>query len=243
VALLARRAEPLEQQVAALRAEGIDVHAVPADVLVRADLEAARERVLERFDRVDILVNAAGGNVADATLEDTADLPALPERAFRQVVELNLLGTWLPCQAFMPALTAPRSPDRGRVEGVILNVSSMAGQRPLTRVGGYGAAKAAVENLTRRLAVELARRHGEGVRVNAIAPGFFLGEQNRALLLDDHGTPTSRGQAILAHTPAARFGAPEDVAGTTIWLCSPASRFVTGIVVPVDGGFSASSGI
>jgi NAD(P)-dependent dehydrogenase (short-subunit alcohol dehydrogenase family) len=243
VALLARRAAPLDRQAAILRAEGIDALAVSADVRSLRDLEAARGQVLERFGRADILVNAAGGNVAEAILGDDDNLTDLSAEGLREVVDLNLMGTWLPCQAFAPALTAPRHADGTRSEGAILNVSSMAAQRPLTRVGGYGAAKAAVENLTRWLAVELARRHGDGVRVNAIAPGFFLGEQNRGLLLDEHDQPTSRGQAILAHTPARRFGAARDLEGAAIWLCSPAARFVTGVVVPVDGGFSAASGV
>ena len=149
---------------------------------------------------------------------------------------LNWLGTLLPCQVFGEAMATRQS-------GSIINISSMAAQRPLTRVVGYAAAKAAVDNLTRWLAVELAHKHGAGLRVNAIAPGFFVGEQNRALLLEADGTLTERGRQIVAHTPLGRFGEPDELVGTTVWLASDASRFVTGVVVPVDGGFSAYSGV
>ena len=238
VALVARRADRLERHAGSLRADGIDAVALPADVLAAEQLRAVRDRAVARWGRVDVLVNAAGGNVAAATLDSDRDVADLPEDAFRQVVDLNLLGTWLPCQAFAGALAAGEPAG-----GAILNISSMAADRALTRVGGYAAAKAGVESLTRWLAVELARRHGSGLRVNALAPGFFLGDQNRDLLLDADGAPTERGRAILAHTPAGRLGEPADLAGPAIWLCSPAARFVTGAIIPVDGGFSAFGGI
>ncbi len=238
VGLLARRAEVLEDRALALRGEGTDALALPADVLAADQLTRARERVLQRWGRLDVLINAAGGNIAAATLDPDREIAQLPRQAFADVVDLNLMGTWLSCQAFAPALAAG-----GAADGVIVNVSSMAAGRALTGVGGYGAAKAAVEALTRWLAVELAHRHDSAVRVNAIAPGFFIGEQNRALLLDEHDRPTDRGQRVLAHTPMQRFGEPGDLTGTVIWLCSPAARFVTGIVVPIDGGFSAYSGV
>jgi len=188
---------------------------------------------------VDILVNAAGGNVREATLTGSVGVFELPESAIREVIDLNFLGTLLPCQVFGAAMVE----GGAQPEGSIVNVSSMAASRPLTDVVGYSAAKAAVENLTRWLAVELSRRHGPGLRVNAIAPGFFLGEQNRAMLVNRDGSPTERGQKIIEHTPAARFGQPRELASTLIWLCSPASTFVNGIVVPVDGGFDAFSGV
>jgi NAD(P)-dependent dehydrogenase (short-subunit alcohol dehydrogenase family) len=219
VAVLARRAP-----------EDADVFALTADVLRRDELIAARDRLLDRWGRVDILVNAAGGNVPGATLDPGASVFDLREDAFRQVVDLNLAGTLLPTQVFGEAMGG---------EGAIVNVSSMAATRAITRVVGYGAAKAAVENLTRWLAVELA----PAVRVNAIAPGFFIGEQNRALLLKPDGALTVRGRAIIERTPAGRFGEAEELVGTLLWLCGPGARFVTGTVVSVDGGFSAFSGV
>jgi len=219
VAVLARRAP-----------EDADVFALTADVLRRDELIAARDRLLDRWGRVDILVNAAGGNVPGATLDPGASVFDLREDAFRQVVDLNLAGTLLPTQVFGEAMGG---------EGAIVNVSSMAATRAITRVVGYGAAKAAVENLTRWLAVELA----PAVRVNAIAPGFFIGEQHRALLLEPDGALTVRGRAIIERTPAGRFGEAEELVGTLLWLCGPGARFVTGTVVPVDGGFSAFSGV
>ena len=210
--------------------------ALPADVLDRAQLEAARDVVLARWGRLDILVNAAGGNVLAATVPPGSSFFDLPSTALEQVVDLNLHGTLLPIQVFGAAMARA-----GR--GSIVNVSSMAAQRALTRVVGYGAAKAAVENITRWLAVELARAHGEDLRVNAIAPGFFIGDQNRALLLNADDTLTARGQTIIDHTPAGRFGEPDDLISTLIWLCGPGASFVNGIVVPVDGGFGAFSGV
>ncbi len=177
-----------------------------------------------------------GGNLPGATLTPQNTFFDLESQAFQQVVDLNLVGTVLPSQVF----GAPMA-TQGR--GVIVNISSMAAQRAVTRVAGYSAAKAAVDNFTRWLATELARRYGEGLRVNAIAPGFFIGDQNRRLLLNEDGSLTARGQAIVEHTPMGRFGEPEELVGTLIWLCSDAARFVTGVVVPVDGGFSAFTGI
>jgi NAD(P)-dependent dehydrogenase (short-subunit alcohol dehydrogenase family) len=237
VALVARKEEALRRVHDALSSEGIEAVTLTADVLSSADLDAAREAVLERWGRIDALVCAAGGNVPEAIVAVDGGFTDVPEAAFRAALDLNLLGTWLPCQAFAGALVA----DGG--EGAIVTISSMAAQRALTRVPAYGAAKAAVESVTRSLAIELAQRHGDRLRVNALAPGFFIGEQNRALLLDDAGQPTARGEKILAHTPAGRFGEPGDLGGAAVWLCSPASRFVTGTVIAVDGGFGAFSGV
>jgi NAD(P)-dependent dehydrogenase (short-subunit alcohol dehydrogenase family) len=236
VGVLGRRQEKAEAAAREIEEEGGEALALPADVLDREKLEDACEAVIERWGRLDVLVNAAGGNLARATLEPGQSFFDLPVEDVDAVVALNLKGTLLASQVFGEAMARG-----GRCS--IVNVSSMAAERAMTRVVGYGVAKAGVENATRWLAAELARSFGEGMRVNAIAPGFFVGEQNRALLLNEDGTPTTRGQTIIDHTPAARFGDPEDLIGTLIWLCGPGSGFVNGVVVPVDGGFSAFSGV
>jgi len=230
VAILARGAERVEQV-----AEGIGHGAigVVADVLDESSLTAARDAILDRFGTIDVLVNCAGGNVAGATLPHDASPFSIPPDAYREVVDLNFGGTVIPTNVFGLAMGWG---------GSIVNVSSMAASHALTRVGGYGAAKAAVESITRWWAVELARR-GTGIRVNAIAPGFVLGEQNRALLVSEDGTPTERGATIVARTPLGRLGEPDDLVATVVWLASDGARLVTGVVVPVDGGFSAFSGI
>ena len=238
VGILGRREERAEEVVAEIENAGGEALALAADVLDRGQLEAARDAVMGRWRRLDILVNAAGGNVSEATVAGDAEVFGLPEDALRRVFDLNLLGTVLPSQVFGEAMALGSEP-----RGCIVNVSSMAAQKPLTGVVGYSAAKAAVENFTRWMAVELARKHGAGLRVNAVAPGFFLGEQNRAMLVNEDGSLTERGQKIVEHTPAGRFGEPEELVGTLIWLCSPAARFVTGVVVPVDGGFGAFGGV
>jgi NAD(P)-dependent dehydrogenase (short-subunit alcohol dehydrogenase family) len=209
---------------------------VPANVLDETSLRAAAERIRAEWGTIDILVNAAGGTTPASTVPVDGSFFDLPADAIRQVVDLNLMGTILPCQVFGAAMAAQGT-------GSIVTISSMAAGRPLTRVVGYAAAKAAIDNVTRWLAVDLARRHGPGLRVNAIAPGFLLADQNRHLLVAEDGSLTPRGKAVIDHTPAERFGDPEELVGTLVWLCSPAASFVTGVVVPVDGGFSSWWGV
>ena len=236
VAVLARSRDKLEALTARIVHGGGEAIAVPADVLDAAQLQDARDAVLTKWGRIDMLVNGAGGNVAEATLAPGGNVFDLPIEAFRKVFDLNLLGTLLPTQVFGQAMANQK-------RGVVVNISSMAADRAITRVVGYSAAKASLENYTRWMATELARSFGEGMRVNAIAPGFFIGEQNRRLLLADDGSLTDRGRTIIANTPMGRFGEADELVGTLVWLCSQASRFVTGVVVPVDGGFSAFSGV
>ncbi len=206
------------------------------DVLDPESLQQASETIKAELGAVDILINAAGGNHPSATTSPDLSFFDLPLDALRQVGDLNLLGTILPCQAFGRSMA-----ERG--EGVIMNISSMNAFRPLTRIPAYSAAKAAINNFTQWLAVHMAQNYSPRIRVNAIAPGFFVGKQNRRLLLQEDGSLTPRGHTILSHTPLNRFGTPEDLLGATMWLISPASAFVTGTVIPIDGGFSAFSGV
>jgi NAD(P)-dependent dehydrogenase (short-subunit alcohol dehydrogenase family) len=238
VVVLARRAEQTQKLADELKAAGGKAVGLSADVLDKALLEASSAQILEQFGRVDILINAAGGNRPEATaVPGTRSFFDLPADALQWVFNLNLMGTVLASQVFGQVMV-------GAGQGVILNVSSMAAFTPLTRVTAYAAAKAAVNNFTQWLAVYMAREHSPTIRVNAIAPGFYLGEQNRYLLIDEKtGDLTPRGRQIIEHTPMGRFGEPDDLIGTVLWLVSDASRFVTGIVVPVDGGFNAYSGV
>ena len=207
------------------------------DALKKETLQDVARVALDRFGRIDGLINGAGGNNPQATTRQDLSFFDLPEDALRHVFDLNLLGTILPSQVFGRHMA-----EQG--EGVILNVSSMSAIRPLTRVVGYSAAKAGIDNFTQWLSVHMAQNYSPRIRVNAVAPGFFVTEQNRNLLIDEKtGGPTERGRSIIAHTPMGRFGEPDDLIGATLWLLSPASAFVTGVVVPVDGGFSAFGGV
>lgn len=206
------------------------------DVTDRTSLEQAARQVLDYFGQVDHLINGAGGNRPGAIAVQGQDFFDLPAGELRTVLDVNFTGALLASQVFGRHIAA-------QGQGSILNISSMAASQPLSRVVAYAAAKAAIDNFTRWLASTLAREISPDLRVNAIAPGFFIGEQNRALLLEDDGHVTPRGAAILQHTPMGRFGEPHDLLSTAIWLLSPGARFVTGVVVPVDGGFSAFSGV
>lgn len=237
VAVLDLRQEAAEACACCVRDAGCQAVAISADVLNRESLDAALARCREALGHVDILVNGAGGNHPSATTGAERKFFDLPADAFNKVMGLNLMGTVLPSMVFGRAMA-----ERG--EGVILNIASMNAFRPLTRIPAYSAAKAAVKNFTEWLAVHMAQEYSPHIRVNAIAPGFMLTEQNRFLLTDkDTGKLTPRGESIIAHTPMGRFGTDEDLLGTVLWLLSPASAFVTGITVPIDGGFSAFGGV
>lgn len=236
VAILSRTAAKVEQKVAEIKAAGGEALALVADVLDEAQLQAAKDKILAEWGRIDILINAAGGNMKGATIGPDQTIFDLSMPDFDKVTALNLKGTVLPTTVFAKAMVEEK-------KGCIINISSMAAQQTITRVVGYSASKAAIDNFTRWMAVEMAHKFGEGIRVNAIAPGFFIGEQNRRLLLNEDGSLTQRGQTIINETPAKRFGEAEELISTVLWLCSDASSFITGIVVPVDGGFSAFSGV
>ena len=211
--------------------------AVECNVLDKDALETARGKTVSALGQIDILINGAGGNKKEATTSEELSFFDLPADAARFVFDLNFIGTFLTTQ-----VVARDMAERG--QGVILNVSSVSAFRPLTKVGGYSAAKAAVNNFTQWLAVHLCQNYSKDIRVNAIAPGFFLTGQNRFLLTDEKsGELTARGKTIIDHTPMARFGRAEELVGAVMWLLSDAARFVTGIVVPVDGGFSAFGGV
>jgi NAD(P)-dependent dehydrogenase (short-subunit alcohol dehydrogenase family) len=232
--IITNAAERIAQDIVAERGEAI---AVRCDVLDRASIEAARDTVLDAYGHVDILINGAGGNRREATTGPDLLFFDLPADAVQWVFNLNFIGTLLCSQVFGQLIA-----DQGT--GSILNISSMNAFRPLTKIPAYSAAKAAVSNFTQWLAVHMSQEYSTEIRVNAIAPGFFLTEQNRFLLLDQaSGEWTPRGRQILDHTPMGKFGKPEDLIGTVLWLLSPGAQFVHGVVVPIDGGFSAYSGV
>lgn len=236
VAILGRHVETANTVAEAIRAAGGSAIGVACDVLDRASLDQSREQVASAFGPADILINAAGGNSPAATTSPEKTFFDLDAAAANNVFALNFTGAFQACQVYGRDMT-----QRGR--GCIINVSSMSALRPLTRIAAYSAAKASVANFTQWLAVHMAQEYSPNIRVNALAPGFFLTEQNRYLLTNADGTMTPRGQAIISHTPAGRMGEPDDLAGALLWLVSPAAAFVTGVVVPVDGGFSSFSGV
>ncbi|MCG8373473.1 MAG: SDR family oxidoreductase [Balneolales bacterium] len=209
---------------------------ISCDVLSEKELQNAKLQILDAFGTIDVLVNAAGGNRKGATIAPGETFFDLKLEDFKAVNDLNLMGTVLPSYAFGEVMA-------GKKNGAILNVSSMAADRVITRVIGYSASKAAIDNFTKSLAVEMALKFGEGIRVNAIAPGFFVGEQNRSLLLNEDGSYTDRGKTIISGTPMKRFGNKEEIQAACVFLCSEEASFITGTVLPIDGGFSAFSGV
>jgi NAD(P)-dependent dehydrogenase (short-subunit alcohol dehydrogenase family) len=237
VAVLDLSKEAAVKVVNDIKADGGEAIAIKCDVLRKDSLKAAKEKVNAEFGKIDSLINGAGGNKKEATTSDGLSFFDLPAEAIRGVFDLNFLGTVLASQVFGKDMA-----KKGR--GVILNISSMNAFRPLTKVAAYSAAKAAVSNFTQWLAVHICQNYSKNIRVNAIAPGFFLTEQNRYLLTNEKsGKLTARGKTIIEHTPMGRFGQPEDLTGTVLWLISDASKFVSGAVIPVDGGFNAFSGV
>ena len=236
VVVLGRKKENGDAVLKKISDAGKSAMFVAADVLDAAQLASAKEQILREYKTIDILVNAAGGNMPGAVIMPEQNFFDLQIDQFQKVVDLNLLGTVLPTKIFCDVMAKQK-------RGVVINIASMSSFRPITRVVGYSAAKAAVDNFTGWLAIEMAKKFGEGIRVNAIAPGFFITEQNRKLLTNEDGSFTARGQAAINSTPFGRFGVPEELIGTLIWLCSDASKFVTGVDVPVDGGFNVFCGV
>jgi NAD(P)-dependent dehydrogenase (short-subunit alcohol dehydrogenase family) len=232
VVVLARNKETGDKLVNGILAKGQEAMFLQSDVNDKAVLEQNCADVVKKYGRVDVLINGAGGNMPGATIGPDKTIFDLDVDAFKKVVDLNLFGTVIPTMVFAKVMTEQK-------QGNIINISSESALRPLTRVVGYGAAKAAVTNFTKYLAIELATKYGEGLRVNAFAPGFFISEQNRALLTNPDGSLTARGNTIISHTPFKRFGEPEELLGTLHWLASDASKFVTGTLTVVDGGFDA----
>ena len=221
-----------------LKSEGIEANGYYVNVMDIKKVKVCRDEVIRDFGKVDILLNAAGGNMKEATTSEELKFFDLPLSALEKVIGLNLFGG-----AVLPSQVFGKDMIKNQDGGSIINISSMNAFRPLTRIPGYSAAKAAVSNFTQWLAVHFAQEYNKNLRVNAIAPGFFLTSQNRFLLTNEDGSLTPRGETIIAHTPMDKFGDPEDLIGACVWLASDASKFVTGIIVPIDGGFSAFSGV
>ena len=234
MAVMARNEEKGNQLIKRVKDDGGEAIFLKTDVTDEAVMKQTAKEIAEKYGTIDVLINGAGGNMPGATIAPDKTILDLKMDDFRQVVELNLMGTVIPTLAFAEYMVKAK-------KGNIVNISSASALRPLTRVAGYGAAKAAVTNFTQYMAGELATKFGENFRVNALCPGFFITEQNRTLLTNPDGSNTERGKIIIAHTPFRRFGVPEDLLGTLHYLVSDASRFVTGTVAVVDGGFDAFS--
>lgn len=236
VILLDINEENLKKKVEVLKTDDNEIIGYKCDVLDEDSLKSVNEKILSQFGKIDILINAAGGNMTGATISIGQNIFDMKIENFRKVTDLNLIGTVLPTLIFGEDMAKQKS-------GSIINISSMASTSVITRVVGYSAAKAAIDNFTKWMAVELALKFGDKLRVNAIAPGFLITEQNRTLLTNEDGSLTDRGNTILKITPFKRFGEPNELVGTVLWLASDASKFVTGAIIPIDGGFSIFSGV
>jgi len=236
VILLDRNGVKLNRKVNALKKYSNNISGVVCDVLKEENLKSINEQIISQFKRIDVLINAAGGQIPGTTLKVNESVLELGITSFNKVIELNLVGTVLPTLIFGKTIAKQKS-------GSIINISSMASLRTITRVVGYSAAKAAVNNFTKWMAVEMALKFGAGIRVNAIAPGFFISNQNRNILINKNGNLTARAKSIIKLTPFKRFGKPEELIGVALFLASDASKFITGTVIPVDGGFSVFSGV
>ena len=235
VVIIGRNLDPLEKLVNKLSEYGT-IKAKVCDVLQRDQLESVKDEVISEFGSIDILINAAGGNMAGATIAPNQTIFDMDMVDFQKVNDLNLNGSVLPSLVFGEAMAKQK-------KGSIINISSMAADRIITRVVGYSSSKAAITNFTKWMAVEMAQKFGDGINVNAIAPGFFIGKQNKSLLLNNDGSLSERGKTIIDNTPMKRFGEAEELIGVTLFLCSDSAKFLTGVVLPVDGGFSAFSGV
>jgi len=236
LAILDLNQEAVDVRVSELKIIGKDVIGISGSVLVKKDLIDAKEKILDTFGKIDVLINAAGGNMPGATIGVDQTVFDLKMEDFRKVSELNLDGSVLPSLIFGQSISEQGS-------GSIINISSMSSIRAITRVLGYSTSKAGIDIFTKWMATEMALKFGDKIRVNAIAPGFFIGNQNRRLLTNEDGSLTERGNTIIRNTPMKRFGEAEELNGTIHWLISDAASFVTGTIVPIDGGFSAFSGV
>ncbi|MCB4797242.1 SDR family oxidoreductase [Neotamlana laminarinivorans] len=236
VLILHYKEQTVTDTVIRLQKVSTKVDGFVCNVVDEESIKQTADKILEKYKQIDVLINAAGGNMPGATVGPNQSVFDIDMGDFKKVVDLNLFGSIIPSIVFGKAMANQK-------QGVIINMSSMAADRTITRVAGYSASKAAIDNYTKWLAVELALKYGDGLRVNAIAPGFFIGNQNRKLLLNDDGSYTDRGNTIINNTPMKRFGDANELHGALHYLCADASKFVTGIVIPVDGGFSAFSGV
>jgi NAD(P)-dependent dehydrogenase (short-subunit alcohol dehydrogenase family) len=236
VILLHYKEAPLTAAVSDLKKISKKVDGYVCNVVKKDSLEKVSKKIMKTYGKIDVLINAAGGNKPGATVGVDQSVFDVDVEQFKQVIDLNLFGSIIPSLVFGKEMASIK-------KGIIINVSSMAADRAITRIMGYSASKAAIDNFTKWMSVELAQKYGDGMRVNAIAPGFFIGNQNRSLLTNKDGSYTDRGDTIIKNTPMNRFGDADELNGAIHYLCTDASKFVTGIVIPIDGGFSAYSGV